>query len=111
VKELRYVLQLANDSDHQQFVEKLGEVKDAIGEWHDWEELIGIANAVIDHGSNCKLLRELRMTSNSKFARALSLANDMRDTYFPKASANASSAHDAPMLTRPVLTAISAIAA
>ncbi|MCU1309052.1 MAG: hypothetical protein JWO20_177 [Candidatus Angelobacter sp.] len=113
VKELRYVLQLANDSDHQQVVEKLGEVKDAIGEWHDWEELIGIANGVIDHGSNCKLLRELRSISSSKFARALSLANGMRDTYFPKASSDGSNSRDAktPMLTRPVLTAISAIAA
>jgi CHAD domain-containing protein len=111
VKELRYVLQLASDSDHQQVVEKLGEVKDAIGEWHDWEELIGIANAVIDHGSNCKLLRELRAISNSKFARALSLANDMRDTYFPKASTDGSNARDTRTLTRPVLTAISAIAA
>src|SRR5207253_7934757 len=49
VKELRYVLQLANDADEQQFVDKLGEVKDAIGEWHDWEELITIANGVVDH--------------------------------------------------------------
>jgi CHAD domain-containing protein len=109
VKELRYVLQLANDADGQQFVGKLGEVKDAIGEWHDWEELIAIANAVVDHGSNCKLLRELRATSNSKFARALSLANEMRETYFPKGSDSRDGS--APVLTRPVLTAISAIAA
>jgi CHAD domain-containing protein len=115
VKELRYVLQLASDSDHQQLVEKLGEVKDAIGEWHDWEELIGIANAVVDHEPNCKLLREMKAISNSKFARALSLTNEMRDTYFPKAApTNGSKSRDSKspvVLTRPVLTAISAIAA
>jgi hypothetical protein len=67
---------------------------------------------VIDHGSNCKLIRELRAINNSKFARALSLANDLRDTYFPKASTDASNSRGAktPMLTRPVLNAISAIA-
>jgi len=109
VKELRYVLQLANEADREQFVEKLGEVKDAIGEWHDREELVAIATAVVDHGTNCKLLRELRAITNSKFARALSLANEMKETYFPKASDSRDGG--APMMTRPVLTAISAIAA
>jgi CHAD domain-containing protein len=115
VKELRYVLQLASDSDNLPLVEKLGEVKDAIGEWHDWEELIGIANAVVDHEPNCKLLREMKSISNSKFAHALTVANEMRDTYFPKAApTNGSKSRDSKsplVLTRPVLTAISAIAA
>ena len=39
VKALRYVLQLSVNSEDLQFVSKLGEVKDAIGEWHNWEEL------------------------------------------------------------------------
>ena len=56
VKELRYVLQLSDDAKKQQFVNKLGEVKDAIGEWHDWEELIAIATDVLSHGSQCNLL-------------------------------------------------------
>jgi CHAD domain-containing protein len=37
VKELRNLLQLAEDADQQAFIDRLGEVKDAIGEWHDWE--------------------------------------------------------------------------
>ena len=40
VKELRNLLQLAEEYDRQEFVRQLGEVKDAIGEWHDWEELV-----------------------------------------------------------------------
>ena len=42
VKELRNVLQLSNRADDIEFVEKLGQVKDAIGDWHDWEELVRI---------------------------------------------------------------------
>src|SRR5947208_6259351 len=42
VKELRYVLQMAKDTDSE-FIATLSEVKDVIGEWHDWEELAGIA--------------------------------------------------------------------
>ena len=47
VKELRYVLQLAK-GQNTGFVDALGEVKDAIGEWHDWSELAAVANDVLD---------------------------------------------------------------
>ena len=43
IKELRYVMQLSEDNGSHEFVKKLGEAKDAIGEWHDWEELLAIA--------------------------------------------------------------------
>jgi CHAD domain-containing protein len=39
IKELQNLLRMAADSARPRFVEDLGEVKDAIGEWHDWEEL------------------------------------------------------------------------
>jgi CHAD domain-containing protein len=47
IKELRYVLEMGDDPGNQEFIDKLGEVKDAIGEWHDWEELIAIASIEI----------------------------------------------------------------
>jgi CHAD domain-containing protein len=81
VKELRYVLQLSEEGQKQQFVNKLGEVKDAIGEWHDWEELIAIATDVLSHGPKCELVRTLKATSEKKFERALALANELRGTY------------------------------
>jgi CHAD domain-containing protein len=111
LKELRYVLQLASDSDHQRFVDKLGEVKDAIGEWHDWEELIGIADSVLDHGASCKLPKKLRAISKDKYDRALKLATQMRSTYFASRTSADGAGGKAPVLSRPVLAAISAMAA
>ena len=43
VKELRDVLRLAHKPTNQKFIDALGQVKDAIGDWHDWEELLEIA--------------------------------------------------------------------
>lgn len=40
IKELQDVLCMAASPKPARFVDDLGEVKDAIGEWHDWEELL-----------------------------------------------------------------------
>ena len=84
IKQLRYVLELAQD--HPTFVADLGEAKDAIGEWHDWEELIAIAAEVLDHGSNCKLMRTLKETADWKFAHALRVAESLRKHYLKSSS-------------------------
>ena len=80
VKKLRNVLQMAQRANDDPFVESLGE-KDAIGEWHDWEELISIANDVLDHGPKCQLLRELKGNSWVKYKHALRLTENMRKKY------------------------------
>jgi CHAD domain-containing protein len=59
IKELRYILQLGDEGDNG-FVDALGEVKDSIGEWHDWTELSSRASELLDHGSRCALLKEIR---------------------------------------------------
>ncbi len=82
IKELRYVLEMADDPGNQKIIDKLGEVKDAIGEWHDWEELIAIATDVLSHGANCKFLRKLKAITNRKYKYALSLTNKIRRDYF-----------------------------
>jgi CHAD domain-containing protein len=84
LKHLRDVLELA--PEHPAIVEDLSEAKDAIGEWHDWKELIAIANEVLDHGSNCKLMRNLKETADSKFAHALRVAENLRRTYLQNSS-------------------------
>jgi len=80
VKELRNVLQLAGKSDAQKFAGDLSEVKEAIGEWHDWQELCGIATEVLHH-SSCKLISELKATTESKYKHALQLTNRLRTNY------------------------------
>jgi CHAD domain-containing protein len=81
VKELRNVLQLSEQTGDKEFLEKLGEVKDAIGEWHDWEELIAIAKRLLDHGPACKLIKDLHENSNSKYERALFITERFRTKY------------------------------
>ena len=78
VKELLYVLEMANESNTT-FITTLGEVKDAVGEWHDWEELTGIAAKVIQH-RGCGLVKQIRSTATSKFDHALAVANRMKNS-------------------------------
>jgi len=82
VKRLRYILQLADHANQWQLLDMLDAVKDAIGEWHDWEELIAIATDMLHHGKKCKLLPKLKSISAAKYARALSLANELKNTDF-----------------------------
>jgi CHAD domain-containing protein len=81
VKELRNVLQMAERYDHQEFVRELGEAKDAIGEWHDWEELVAIATTVLDHGANCRLQHGLRNIASSKYQNAITVTENMRTKF------------------------------
>lgn len=80
VKELQNILKMANDSEHK-FVKELGALKDAIGEWHDWDTLVGIAGDVLDHGTQCGLLRELKRKREEKYETALSLFEQTRKKY------------------------------
>jgi CHAD domain-containing protein len=81
VKELRNVLRMARQEKDSEFIEKLGAVKDAIGEWHDWQELLAMAQKVLNHGSKCDVLGELKKTANGKYDDALRAAEDLRRNY------------------------------
>ncbi|MGH9716652.1 MAG: CHAD domain-containing protein [Candidatus Acidiferrales bacterium] len=78
VKELRYVLKSAGGDANRSFIAALGNCKDAIGEWHDWEQLLGIARDLLEHGKNCKLLDHLNHVTRQKFEKALSVTNQTR---------------------------------
>jgi CHAD domain-containing protein len=106
IKQLRYVLQLA--PDEPKFVAALGEAKDSIGEWHDWEEMIAIAKDVLDHGSNCKLMRKLKETADSKFAHALRVAENLRRNYLKGPSQTRKGPHRVE-LSPPVIAASAAL--
>jgi CHAD domain-containing protein len=101
VKALRDVLRLAEKPTNPEFIDVLGEVKDAIGEWHDWEELVAIAARVLNHGANCKLLSKLKEVSREKYDHALSLAVRMRKQFLDSRDRK---------LPRPVLVATAQIA-
>ena len=93
VKELRNVLDMAQNAKQQEFVDTLGKVKDAIGEWHDWEELTAIAQKILGHGRHCQLIEELRRTSESKYQDARSLAEMMRKKFLRISHGNRRDSH------------------
>ena len=81
VKELRYVLELGEGSESQ-FSAALGEVKDQIGAWHDWNQLAEIAKETLGNGNGPKLLKQIRNRVRQEFEKALDLANGLRARYF-----------------------------
>ena len=81
LKEFRDVLRLSDRPGSSDLLKHLGEVKDSIGDWHDWVELAAIAEPVLDHGTRCKLMKRLRETADSKYERAVSLAKGFARRY------------------------------
>lgn len=77
IKELRNLLQLVRNAEQSDFVSRLGQAKDAIGEWHDWEELLATANNVLDHRPQCALIHQLRKIAETKYRTALARGKDI----------------------------------
>jgi CHAD domain-containing protein len=73
LKTIRYLAELADESPEQEaFIEELKTVQDAIGEWHDWEELTKLAEKRFSERVNCALLREVRALFAAHHASAIS---------------------------------------
>ena len=85
VKELRYVLQLG-EKGNSELIDALGEVKDQIGLWHDWNELSGIAADVLDHGAACPIEAQIRARTKQELQDALDGANRLRSKYLTSGS-------------------------
>jgi CHAD domain-containing protein len=81
VKQLRYMLQLSNAVDAKT-IEDLGEVKDQVGDWHDWQELARIARQVLDPKVDQAALKRIDQVSKEKLKAALDAANAVRQRYF-----------------------------
>jgi CHAD domain-containing protein len=111
VKALLYVLQLSDRGDKQRFVGKLQEVKNVIGEWHDWEELLAIASEILDHGVECKLLPKLKSISEQNYKHALFLTNQMRANFICLKSSQQARKHQPirAISTPPLPAAVTAI--
>ena len=83
VKRLRSVLEMADDEtgEQHQLIEELKRVQDAIGEWHDWVELTGIAHEVLQHGKKCGVVKKIEETAHKKYKEALRITEELRQRY------------------------------
>ncbi|HEY2382514.1 MAG TPA: CHAD domain-containing protein [Terriglobia bacterium] len=113
VKELRDILQLAEGAADPRFLEMLGGVKDAIGEWHDWSVLAATAGDLLDHGPSCRLTRHLKEVVDSKFQRALLLTGQLREKYLSAAPRSNQKSRPAGkgLMPAPIINAAASIAA
>ena len=77
VKELRGILQLLAGSN-KKFLAALGEAKDEIGEWHDWNVLATTSQPVVGRNPACRLHKQVQLISRGKLKRAIVVANELR---------------------------------
>lgn len=111
VKELRVVLQLSPQPE-QELVDALREVKDAIGEWHDWSELGAQDEKVLGDRSRSELSKHIRSTTEDRLHSALTLATRLRQKYFGLVEVRRSGHNKPPKnLKEPVLHAAAKMAA
>jgi CHAD domain-containing protein len=77
VKKLRDVVRLSDRDNHSKLAGSLDQVKDAIGDWHDWQELARLAGEVLEE-SRGVLSKAVVRTAQQRYVRALSLTEGMR---------------------------------
>jgi CHAD domain-containing protein len=110
VKELRNMLKMAADAD-EELLDTLGATKDAIGEWHDWQELTEIAQGFLDHGTKCQLTAQIKATTQEKYRGALKQAEQLRKRYVGVPDSRKKTSSQQPQPGRPVWSAAMKLAA
>ncbi len=83
IRHFRRLLRIANQNSTS-FYGMLGEVKDAIGEWHDWERLAKTAHQLEGHPGYRALLAEIKAQSSKKFRRAVAISQQLRQQYLDR---------------------------
>jgi CHAD domain-containing protein len=109
VKEMRYVLQLSGEDNA--LTERLNDVKDQIGEWHDWTELDAIAKKVLSDCKNCKVIAQIENIVKQKFETALKAAQQLRSKYFAAQGKRQKRNSKKAAIKEPVLRASAGLAA
>lgn len=72
LKRIRYVAELAEESpERKSFIRELKTVQDAVGDWHDWQELTSTAEKRFSDRVNCVLLREVRALLAARHSAAV----------------------------------------
>lgn len=78
LKRIRYLAELAEETAEQKsFIRELKAVQDAIGDWHDWQELTGTAEKRFSDRANCALLHEARTVLGARHSDATSAVNKL----------------------------------
>jgi CHAD domain-containing protein len=78
LKRIRYLAELAEESAAQKdFIRELKQVQDAVGEWHDWQELTDTAEKRFSDRVNCALLREVRALLSARHSAATSAIQNL----------------------------------
>jgi CHAD domain-containing protein len=73
LKRIRYLAELAEKTPEQKnFIRELKSVQDAIGDWHDWQELTETAEKRFSDRVNCVLVREARAVLGARHSDATS---------------------------------------
>jgi CHAD domain-containing protein len=80
IKKLRDMLRTAPFAGPEQITGTLGQTKDAIGSWHDWNELAVFARKRLS-GERCKLISAIKKQADAKYAQALGAAERTRKQY------------------------------
>jgi CHAD domain-containing protein len=84
MKMIRYLAALGEDSTEQQrFLEELKSVQDALGAWHDWEELSKTVEKHFGDRVNCPLLLETRALLAARYAAARAAVTGLFSRYAP----------------------------
>lgn len=109
VKEMRYVLQLSGEDS--ELSDRLGAVKDQIGEWHDWTELNAIAKEILSDCRNCEVIARIDQTAKKKFKTAMQRAQQLRRNYFQGKSRPQQRGASKIAIKEPVLKAAAKLAA
>jgi CHAD domain-containing protein len=104
-KELRYTLQLA-EGDEPAFLRALGDVTSAIGEWHDWDQLLSIAANVLKRTPRSAVLQVIRPAVSKKHNEALVQTNALRRRYLGVSTPSHGRRKTPPSLSRSTLAAI-----
>jgi len=80
VKALLETVNLSGHADAK-LVETLTGVKDAIGDWHDWQELWRLAGERFEDDPSSRLVRRIHAETTARQRRALALARGLRRRY------------------------------
>ncbi len=80
VKELKNLFEIERPAARSKLAQALGHTKDAIGEWHDWEMLVTVAEKTLDRNDARGLIAELKRIGKNRYREAILLAGALQET-------------------------------